>query len=567
MLRSRSDRAAAPKAKKRLLFAEQRIELLDRFAGRLLLVLMPVLLVGGIVGKTFLEAPPFLNPEAADYAQIARHIARGDGFSTSRVSPIVAGLGFGLSNAPELTRAPLYPYTLAALFRTKGYSDKMAIAWSVAGLLLCLAFVFGIGWRVFDWQTGLLALALILFNSRLLPLGVGGVNTSWAAALTAGAFFACTFVRKGQDAGSDAKAVSSATWLVVLVAFVTGGLFGLAYLTEYALFIVLLPLVWHIRTLARPKQRLLVAALLLCGFLVVAMPWWLKSLRTWGGPMVTLDRYAAMLGSEQYPGTTMYRVMAAPEDPYLFLLRHPRAALTNLFRTGAGLYGALPFAVGPLIVIGVALLYLTPLRSTEDEVWRRTLLYSLGAVVVATAFTLPFTELNYLPLLPLAAILAALGYVRLLRRLSMWHGWTVFSLLIVLLLVPFSMAQDDSASASLRPTIANLQSLARVVPPDVVVATDVPALVTWYLDRPAVWLPAGPEDFEQAVAKSPGPIVLFLSRDLAKWPAREGAENYQRLLFSPRLPRGFQEVRLLYSGDRLLIPGPGDSEAPERAAP
>ena len=65
--------------------------------------------------------------EAMDQAQLARHLARGDGFVTSVIRPLsvwqLQQHGWAqsdprlLSQHPDLVNAPLYPWLLAGLFK------------------------------------------------------------------------------------------------------------------------------------------------------------------------------------------------------------------------------------------------------------------------------------------------------------------------------------------------------------------------------------------------------------------------------------------------------------------
>ncbi|MFP8878598.1 MAG: hypothetical protein VCE43_03585, partial [Myxococcota bacterium] len=58
----------------------------------------------------------FLSGDEAEYAEIARRLADGRGFTTGIIYPIEIQWGVH-ERHPSLLRAPLWPLTLAAVFR------------------------------------------------------------------------------------------------------------------------------------------------------------------------------------------------------------------------------------------------------------------------------------------------------------------------------------------------------------------------------------------------------------------------------------------------------------------
>src|SRR5436190_20542720 len=62
---------------------------------------------------------------ALDHAQLARHLARGDGWVTSFVRPLCLTFHAALRPAPDLTSAPLHPLFLALAFRFFAATDRV----------------------------------------------------------------------------------------------------------------------------------------------------------------------------------------------------------------------------------------------------------------------------------------------------------------------------------------------------------------------------------------------------------------------------------------------------------
>lgn len=544
---------------------EERFEAANRTAKTVAVVVALLLGIAWVSARSLGRVGPGLAADAADYAQIGRHLARGEGFRTSMIRPISVGLGYSVDRAPEITRPPVFPCILAAAFRASGTSDTVVVWSSFAGLLLALGFVYLAAARFFDRGTGLLAVALVLFNPRLLEVAVGGTGSAWAAALVAAALYGASLLHRPQEADDEALSAPPRSRWGTVAPVLVGMAVGLAYLTEYAVLLVVLPVLWHVRALAAERDRRRVTLLLLAGFVVVLLPWCARNMLNVRSPLFTLDRYAAMMVTNEYPGTTAYRMAENPGNPYLFLLQHPRVPLANLVRCADGLYGALPLAVGPLVLIGALLLYLTPLKADADRPLRRTLGMSFLAVLVLTAATIPFTPVNYVPLIPLAAVVAAVAFTRLARSMTPWPRRLVWALLAGFLVVPTLALQRTAGAGDAWPTINNLKALAAEAPKDIIVITDVPQQVAWYLDRPAVWLPARQDDLKVIGEKyRQGPPAFLLSRGLRQWPRQEQAQDYQALLPAAKPPEGLVEVQLPTAGDRLFVPGQGQPAASSR---
>src|SRR5881296_2277358 len=85
------------------------------------------------------------QPTAWEHAQLARHLAEGDGFVTSVVRPLSLVFKPQVPNHPDLYNAPGHPLAEAIFFRVFGSSDKIA---ALAGAVL---------WLVSVWLTFLIA--------------------------------------------------------------------------------------------------------------------------------------------------------------------------------------------------------------------------------------------------------------------------------------------------------------------------------------------------------------------------------------------------------------------------
>src|SRR5580704_7309532 len=101
--------------------------------GYLGLVLLPLLVMLIVVATKFqgLQAP-----EALDHAQLARHLAAGDGYTTSFVRPLSLFFRADIRHHPDLYNAPAHPLLLSWFYLLRRPSDRMT---ACVGLLLWLA--------------------------------------------------------------------------------------------------------------------------------------------------------------------------------------------------------------------------------------------------------------------------------------------------------------------------------------------------------------------------------------------------------------------------------------------
>ena len=87
------------------------------------LAVLPAVLMLLVIGAKF---QGLQDAAALDHAQLARHVASGDGFVTSILRPLALVFRAELRNPPDLYNAPAHPYLLALFFRQFGATDRVA---------------------------------------------------------------------------------------------------------------------------------------------------------------------------------------------------------------------------------------------------------------------------------------------------------------------------------------------------------------------------------------------------------------------------------------------------------
>ncbi|MDX2169997.1 MAG: glycosyltransferase family 39 protein [Deltaproteobacteria bacterium] len=237
-----------------------------------------ILLVAAVVYGASLGSYRMLMWDEAEYATLARAVARGDGF-----------VGY---NGPERLRPPLLPLAGAVAIGLRGTADDRAVGWATVALaLLALSVVYAAAAIAYDAATGVLAAGLLATAPWF-----WGATANFLSEIPLLAWFAAALFCWHFGLERESRWFYGA-WLCA----------GLALLTRYTA-LLLLPL-FLLLTLAaattagarRLDRHFLLAPLL--GLLAVA-PWLLRQALLFGDPMIGVWRAGGQLQSYM-PGVSM----------------------------------------------------------------------------------------------------------------------------------------------------------------------------------------------------------------------------------------------------------------------
>ena len=413
-----------------------------------------------------------LSPDAADYLNIARHLARGEGFVHSikwhffTSDPIV--------HSAVGERPPLYPLLLAPLARG---SDPARPAQYLTALLALAAIALGAAWArriALPPAAAVAGAAVLAFNPGFLICSV----YPWSEPLYLCELFAVLLV-VGSDAGSRRRAAAA------------GVLTALAFFTRpSAPAIVAALALWYLRRRAwRPL------ALYLATLLVLLIPWWALTWSVRGNPFYSLPKFHLVVGDIREGMAAGYG--ATFPGPAEFFLAN---AGTILAKIGRQTIAYLQMLLGPTyLALLSAFLFLRPFRGREETgregPWVAVALFHfvLPALTWATfdgiRFMLPcFAVLVF----PLAAEMerAAGGLATARARRLAWAS--LLGVLALLYAVQWGQQQArvrGHAPANRAMRVARWQ-FAPLSPPGASVATSDPFQINYWLDRPAIVLPA-----------------------------------------------------------------------------
>jgi hypothetical protein len=503
------------------------------------LALLPPLVVLVVLAGKF---QGLQSPAAMDQAQVARSLARGEGFSTRLIRPLSLVFHTRLQRHPDLYNPPAYPFVLSLAYRLRHPSDKMTAVTGGGLWILSVWLTFALArlWLgpgraalaagFYGSHTGMLVTSLQGLPSPLMALGLLVVLA-----------LVLPYPRETEAEDADWPG-----WRL-LGAGVRGGLVTLVHylLGLFALVLGLFVAAWHRpepgeegdRPPAARRRLPWLRALgwYLLGFLLPLLPWMGRSVLLTGSPM-SLYGYEALAHTDTYPGETVWRTASLPPSPPSFLVRHP----VQMVRKGLSGFQQFWTAVPGLLNPVIGFLFLAALlKKTEEPPWRRLLGVvgvSLAGCGAGSCLFRPEPGL-FLAWEPLLAIIAAdhlgtwiserfrsrrskAGEVPVLRP---W-GFLAYAVAVGLVVFPLFFFVILERPEPPPPAPAMVASLPRLLSEQATILTDQPAWVAWYADRRAVWLFQHEEEWRR-LELSVGPLdATYVTQGVAQIPAEERSD-------------------------------------------
>jgi len=419
------------------------------------------------------------RPDAFDYAQIARELHAGNGFTT-RQAIYLLHLEFlqdsgSLQNAwPNLHRFPLPSLAIAASYGVFGVGTVAVVASGIFFHALTAGLIFGWGRQVGGLPLAAGSWLLVTANASLLETTPSGLAEAPEIF-----FFTLSLVLLWRFSDQPAS----------LGAILSGAALGLAALSRTnALFAA--PALLACVAVCSPARARHVAAWL-SGAVLVLLPWLVRNALVTGDPLFSLHSYfllPAGTGSGggkwdiQQPWVTTF------VSPATFLAAHPSAVLAKWLRNGATLALAFP-TLGKTFLLPVLaalpLLPIAPLRTLRGPA------LVLFAAFVSHALLVSFTDIYFdkyhFQFLPPFMLLAAATLWTLSSRVGAGRI-PVFALGILLTL---HLPSVFGAGASIQRQTArfNPEQLAFVranTQADDIVLSDHSYAVTWETGRRSV---------------------------------------------------------------------------------
>ena len=489
------------------------------------------------------------SSDAFSYAQIARNLARGNGYVTQESMPYELLLFKDVPH-PELMHPPLQALAVSGLFAIFGPRDWAATLPGAFSYLLTAALVYLAAYRWAGPRASALGAALFLVHPGSAHYATSGLAEPLYGMLLTGAIVliaACT---------------RQARWPLVLVAGAALGLTDLARETARYLLPVAAVMLWG----EKPGRWARLGGLA-AGYLLVTFPNYVRIAAATGSPFTNYGPSILMSDIPPFHGLKWYRSMSTI-DPLSYLSHAPHLLARKVGFNLLFLGGTLGQMLSPILVIGA----LAAGRWAPHSEARRAAVLTGAALLVQTMVSLVFLiDLrHFAPFLPLLAALSAASALALWSR----HGRVGRVVILVALawvfwtqgrdrVLQFRPRSEDYLARRAEERAAG-EFVAQRTGPDDLIISDISEIVAWYADRRSVWFPLD----ESLLARFPrgarGEHYLFLtSFRIAPEPAVSPfgvhrPEPWLRYLSSPTAPPGFEpagELRVRELRARLFRRG------------
>lgn len=542
--------------------------------GYVALATLPPLLMLVVIGAKFQGLRDVL---ALDHAQLARHLAAGEGFVTSFVRPLSLVFKADIRHHPDLYNAPFHPLLLSLVFRAFAPGDRVAAGVGAALWVLSVWLTFLVARRALGGGAAALATLFYGCNVAAISAATGGLPHPLAAVALLLAFWLAAppapprealeddddlvYMEDPAEAPADRAVLEddeqpppeAPLWRVALA----GAASGLAVLTHYSLAAAAVAVGLYLVLGAERRGRALGAFLL--GLLAVMLPWFARNAMTVGSPFFTLSGYEALTGTDIYPGGTVWRVATPPDHPVVYVFQHPLQMMRKLLTGLAEFRAQSPVVLDP--VLGF-LFFAGLLHPAVDSAWRRLFIAAAGSMALFVLWTCvlepdPRWLVAWAPLVSIGAaqgLRAWLGdAVAALEDMERWtaaQGTRIGGTLVAIgaVAVPLAyyvLVARPGPDAAVGARVAAVQPM---VKSDATVMTDQPALLAWYGQRRALWLPQREEDLT-LLEKFTGPVdAAWITPAALQVPPEERGtwwfwlttpqSSYHGLALAPSMPPG-----------------------------
>ncbi len=462
------------------------------------------------------------SPQAMDQAQIAREIARGNGFTTKFIRPVAfyqaekaAGGTASLAGFQDTYHSPLNPLITAAVFKLIGADD--AEAWMmhegesvfpldrVVAMICTLFFLMAIGVnyllisRIFDAKIAGVTAILMLFCQTFWDYSLSGLPQMLMLLL-----FSCGiyFVYRAVESAAEGR-------MAMVPAVIAGVFFTLLALTHWMTVWIALGYIVFAALAFRPRGIVAISVLVL--LLIAAVGPMIRNQAVSGTPFGTafLTLYNGLGNGSEDAVMRTHDLAATPLDMRGLISKIARTTLLQAT-------DIIPFLGGIIIAPLFFLSLLHPFKRPSIANFR----WAILLMWITAALGLAFFGITTAPLDPnqihlvFAPIMTAYGlaFVSILwSRLEIVATTpmlrNVHHILIVLIsALPLALDMPQRIRAGLERTggipqwppyyaPALNRPLKSWVSEQEVVFSDQPWAVAWYADRMSIWLPSKREGF------------------------------------------------------------------------
>jgi hypothetical protein len=477
------------------------------------------LIVGLAFLHVFITFPGLSSPAGMDQAQIARELARGNGYSTKLIRPHAVRQLLDnqkplppLTSLPDTYHAPLQPLLWAALFKPleswwtfeKGRRvymlDHVIAATGVIWLMLTLLLAQDLARRLFDAKISILTLGCLMASASLWRLAVSGSPVVPLLFFTTLSLHILSFILS-----RVANKVSVSPGLSLLLALSCLGMLA----SHWMAIPLMLGLAVGILIFApTQKSSIIFIAVITLSALIA---WFWRSYSITGDPLgglkatllsfISSTSESSILRNFERDSNTVYQ-----ETLIRKLGSHSADQLQLLYSHCGGIIPALLFAAS----------LLHRFRRKEVNMLRSIVFCMWIAAFIGMCFVgLPLKDSDdnqiHSTLLPVLSMFGLAGIAVIWTRYQQAKAglWSIYGYAIVLLgltawpmllslpsRIKLGITQKDMLY--LWPPYAphRLATLNLMTEPNEVLVADAPWSIAWYADRSALWLPQNMTQYE-----------------------------------------------------------------------
>jgi 4-amino-4-deoxy-L-arabinose transferase-like glycosyltransferase len=461
------------------------------------------------------------TPQGMDQAQIAREIARGNGFETKMIRPLALyqvnaskeseDEWVSMAGFQDTYHAPLNPLLNSWVLRMVKDSwkydeskpvyllDRLIAGVSVVLLIASAGVAYLLVSRVFDTRIAAVTVALVLLCELLWHFAQSGFPHMLMLFLFT---FSMYFLYKAIENAQEGK--SALLWVALC-----GGFMGLLALSHWLTIWLFIGQFIFVALFFKPRG--ITAFLLLAVFLLIVAPWTIRNIAVSGTP-VGSGVYAVYNGLAGWGEDFAMRNFDPDRNP-LSLVGMRQRVITSSLSQVTTVYTSLGSIVAaPLFFLAL----LHPFRRPEIAIfrWAIVLMWVMGVLGMSlfglTMGEIDFNQLHilFIPLMTayglafLSVLWTRMGLPTQYQLVRNGH----FIIVLVLSAAPLLMTMPGKTLLNLRtkgrpawpPYVANyIAMLGDWTEENEVVVADMPWAVAWYADRVSLWLPSTRDQYDE----------------------------------------------------------------------
>ncbi len=423
----------------------------------------------------------WINPfsDIWDYAQQARELYRGHGFTSLFTYPIVLpytqdGLFY------NLWRPPVYPYMVSLIFRCIGGPSIHGLVYlnGIFYVLTCVL-VAGISEKLFNRQTAWIAGILYIFSLNSVHYSISGLSEPVFVFLVT-LFFFQFYQYLSQP--------SVRKWVNIRMGILLG--LGLLLRSEMIFFLpAVIYFLWRVDRLRRKGDLILVLFIAV----LLMIPWWVRNYRITGNPFFNMSTNLVCMFTPSYPGWSRFRMITQSNNLIEFIWTHSSEISIKFIKLLIHNLWNLFCLHTPMVLLFVASIWKThssPIKKLRIFVCVCIIIHCIGVSFLESDIRF---FLCYLPIIIILGTDVLIRGCYLINTLSNFRKQWLMPIIVLILILPTFIWWKSELSKEKTSKTQRFFGLSEYVSQhtlkESVLVTDIPDKMAWYMDRHTIWLP------------------------------------------------------------------------------